>query len=999
MDTKGWPLCKVAYKKVKIDNDEVETTITNFPIVGIGASAGGLAAFEALFLAMPIDSDIGMAFIIVQHLAPDHESILSTLISKYTHMKVYEVEDSMLVQPNCVYVIPPNWDMSLFNGTLHLFKPAAPRGLRLSIDFFFRSLAQDLQERSIVIILSGTGSDGTQGLKDVKGVGGMVIVQDPKDCEFDGMPRSAVETGLVDYILPANKIASQLMLLSSSNLSSLSMKIDEKALKKIFLLIRTQTGHDFSGYKHSTIFRRIERRMMINQIKTLEEYIKYLKQTPIEVETLFSNFLIGVTSFFRDPEAFEYLKNEVIPKLFSNHSSDAPIRLWVSACSSGEEVYSIAILLQEYMDEMQEAHPVQIFATDIDLHAITQARAGEYPATIAMDISPERLERFFTLQRDGNGYKISKNIRNMIIFSEHNVIKDPPFSKLDFISCRNLLIYMSVELQQKVIAIFHYGLVEKGFLFLGTSETLGKFDAFFTLMNPKIKVYEKKFQEFPLENPSLGRVLASNIPSVVIAPRETQQNDVDIKQLPLQKLTEQAILQHIAPAAALINESGDILYLHGRMGKYLEIPSGITGTVNILKMACEGLHYGLSQALEAAKHTDETLHYPRIKVKTYDYFTTVDLSIRALQTSFMAMSELALYVVIIKESAFIDETVSKIATKDTRNVDVRITELKQELKLREKSLRDINEKLERTNGELTSYNEEMQSMNEEFQSTNEELETSKEELHSVNEELSTVNLELQNRNIELSKSNNDMNNLLAGTGIGTIFVDYKLCILRFTPAATKVINLIPSDIGRPISHIVSNLVDYTRFVDDIQAVFDDLSPIEVEVSTTDGTWYLMHIQPYRTLENVIEGAVISFLNISEIVHMRQELKKANELTRLAVVVRDASDAITVQDLDGHILAWNPAAVNMYGWSEEEALAMNAQDRIPESLQEESLKKIKKLCHSKILEPYATQRLTKDGDIVDIWMISTALVDASAKMYAIATTERMAGLNDDISMEE
>ena len=470
----------MARKKVTPSEPIAETpppAKPNFPIVGIGASAGGLAAFEAFFSGMPADKDPGMAFVLVQHLAPDHKSILTDLIRRYTRMQVSEVEDGVVVQPNCAYIIPPNRDMAFLNGTLQLLEPASPRGQRLPIDFFFRSLAQDQQERAICIVLSGTGSDGTLGVRAVKGEGGMVMAQNPESTEYDGMPRSAINTGLVDYVLPAAEMPAHLIayaahaFVNGVHPQAPELSKQEDVLKKIFILLRAQTGHDFSQYKQNTIKRRVERRMAVHQIAEIGGYVRFLQQTPLEVEALFRDLLIGVTGFFRDKEAFAELETKVIPRLFEGKTAGAPVRVWICGCSTGEEAYSIAILLQEEMDRLKKSFKLQLFATDIDSRAIDQARSGIYSASIAADVSTERLGRFFTLEADGGTYRINKAIRDMLIFSEQDVIKDPPFSKLDLISCRNLLIYLDGELQKRLIPLFHYALNPGGTLFLGTSET------------------------------------------------------------------------------------------------------------------------------------------------------------------------------------------------------------------------------------------------------------------------------------------------------------------------------------------------------------------------------------------------------------------------------------------------------------------------------------------------------------------------------------------------
>lgn len=993
--------------------ETVESSITGFPIVGIGASAGGLAAFEAFFSGMPTDNDPGMAFVLVQHLAPDHKSILADLIRRYTRMQVFEVEDGMVVQPNCAYIIPPNHDMAFLNGTLHLLEPAAPRGQRLPIDFFFRSLAQDQHERAIGIVLSGTGSDGTRGVRAIKGEAGMVMAQNPESTEFDGMPRSAIATGLVDYELPPAEMPAQLIAYAAHAFGKLPQFTanpapkTENALKKIFVLLRAQTGHDFSQYKPSTIHRRIERRMAVHQVETIDGYVKYLQQTPTEVEALFRDLLIGVTNFFRDPEVFQALEEQIIPKLFADKPAGGVVRVWSTGCSTGEEAYSIAILLQERMEAMKQSYyTVQVFATDIDSRAIATARAGLYPSSIAADISPQRLASFFTAEPGGSAYRIHKGIRDLMVFSEQDAIKDPPFSKLDLISCRNFMIYLNAELQKKLIPLFHYALNPGGVLFLGTSEGVGDFGDLFAVLDRKAKLYQRKddFQGTP--RAALGRFLPPMTAINAALPRAPGKTAFPVK-LPLRELTEQALLQQIAPAGALVNGQGDILYLHGRTGMYLEPAPGETDINNILKMAREGLRHELTMALHKAAVTKEIVRALGLRVKTNGHFTRVNLSIRPVTTGPAATPESPLYLVILEEAPAPDTEqtqpaalplASGGANGSESDADARIAALKEELRAKDEYLVSTHEELETSNEELKSSNEEMQSVNEELQSTNEELETAKEEMQSVNEELATVNGELNTKVVDLSRVNNDMNNLLAGSGIATVFVDHQLRILRFTPTAAQIINLIQSDVGRPVGHIVSNLVGYTILVADVQAVLDTLTPKDAQVQTTVGVWYTMRIRPYRTLENVIEGVVITFVDITEIKRIEDALEKANKLLRLAVVVRDAHDAITVQDLDGRTLAWNPGAERMYGWSETEALLMNVRDRIPDALRKDALAKALQVSRAEILEPYRTQRITKNGAVVEVWMTATALVNEAGQMYAIATTERGRELTTGQTME-
>jgi len=861
-----------------------------FPIVGIGASAGGLGAFEAFFAGMPADIDPGMAFVLVQHLAPDHKSILTELIQRYTRMKVFEVEDGVRVRPNCAYIIPPGRDMAFLNGTLQLLEPSAPRGQRLPIDFFFRSLAQDQGERAICIVLSGTGSDGTQGVRAIKAEGGMVMAQAPGSAEYDGMPSSAIATGLVDYELAPSEMPAQLMAYSAHvfgrrlRSSTAPAPKTENALKKLFVLLRAQTGHDFSNYKPSTIHRRIERRMDVQQIESMDAYVEYAQKTPAEVEALFRDLLIGVTNFFRDEEAFKALEEEAIPRLFAGKTANDVIRVWTPGCSTGEEAYSLAILLQERLEVLKQTYTLQVFATDIDSQAIATARLGIFPASSAANLSPERLARFFTAEPDGSAYRIHKSIRDLLIFSEQDVIKDPPFSKLDLISCRNLMIYMGADLQRKLIPLFHYALKPGGILFLGTSESVGEFGDLFAVMDRKAKLYERKDEVHGTRREAMSRFLSPSMAKTATLHRTGGKTESTPK-IPLRELTEQALLKQLAAAGALVNGQGDILYLHGRAGMYLEPPSGEVGINNILTMAREGLRRELTTALHKAAAAKETISCPGLSVKTNGRFTTVNLSVRPVTAGPQVPPETPLFLVILEEAANLPQAPQAEGSSQDglKHPDAdaakRIALLTRELRAKEEYLKVTNEALETSNEELKSSNEEMQSVNEELQSTNEELETSKEELQSVNEELATVNAELQTKVADLSRSNNDMNNLLAGTGIGTVFVDHRLRILRFTPSATRMINLIQSDVGRPVSHIVSNLVGYDSLVADTQAVLDTLVPREVEVQTAEGKWYALRIQVYRTLENVIEGAVITFVEITEMKRAEAALQESETLFR------------------------------------------------------------------------------------------------------------------------
>lgn len=973
---------------------------SGFPIVGIGASAGGLAAFAAFFSGMPTEGAPGMAFILVQHLAPDHDSLLTELVQRTTRMPVTTVTDGMVVEINHVYVIPPNRDMALSKGALHLIMPVVPRGYRLPVDYLFRSLAQELGERAIAIVLSGTGSDGTLGARAVKGGGGMVMVQNKASSEFDSMPHSALVSGVVDYELPPAEMPAKLVAYVTRALGEPPSAVavvsprNEGARELVFALLRSQTGHDFSQYKPNTIHRRIQRRMAVQQVESLEDYAQYLKQSSKEVDALFMDLLIGVTNFFRDPDAFAELESRVIPMLFEGKLPGSTVRVWTPGCSTGEEAYSIAILLQERLEALKQNFRIQVFATDIDSRAIAIARTGVYPVHIADDVTPERLARYFTLDPHSNTYRVHKGIRDLLVFSEQDLIKDPPFSRLDLISCRNLLIYLDVSLQKKLITLFHYALNPAGMLFLGTSETIGDFVDLFSTLDRKTKLYQRREDHRGAQRAAVGRFLGTPAFKSLDQPT-VREKPMPSQKLSLRELTEQAILQQINQVAALVNAQGDVLFLHGRAGMFLEPAQGEAGIGNILKMAREGLRHDLTMALHKVASTKERVDVAGLRVKTNGHHSLVNLSVSPVAPGSAVALEAPLYLVMLALAQAVGEA-SQLPAQDkalalAASTDVgaaaQIAELQEALRAKEQYLHAANEELETANEELKSSNEEMQSVNEELQSSNEELETSKEELQSINEELTTVNAELQTKVSDLSRANNDMNNLLAGTGIGTIFVDPKLCVLRFTPAASGIVNLILSDVGRPIGHIVSNLVGYDTLVADAQAVLNTLTPKVMDVCTREGMNYTMHILPYRTLENVVEGVVITFVDISEIVRIREDLRKANALMRLAVVVRDAHDAITVQDLEGRIIAWNPGATRMYGWSEEEALAMNIRERVPPALQADAIAQIKTLSQAVPLQPYVTQRLAKDGSTVEVSMVSTALLDASGQMYGIATTER------------
>ncbi|MBU0680672.1 MAG: PAS domain-containing protein [Proteobacteria bacterium] len=950
----------------------------SFPIVGIGASAGGLEAFEIFFDAMPPDS--GMAFVLVTHLDPSHATILPELIQKKTQMRVQEVTDNLKVEPNQVYIIPPNREMAILNGTLQLLELTRPRGLNLPIDTFLRSLAKDQADNAVCIILSGTGTDGTLGLRAIKGEGGMTMAQDLDSAKYDGMPRSAVATGLVDYILPPALMPNQVLSYTRHTIKAppaAAIASEDvtmgNALQKIFILLRATTGHDFSLYKKNTICRRIERRMHVHQIDNIMDYVRYLQTSDREISTLFKELLIGVTNFFRDPEAFEILKNIYLPELLKNKPDDYVLRVWVPGCSSGEEAYSVAIILQECMADLGRHFNVQIFATDLDQTAIAVARAGRYPQSISADVTPARLKRFF--HKEESHYQIKKSIREMVIFAPQNITKDPPFTKLDLLCCRNLLIYFNAELQKKILPIFYYSLKPDGLLFLGTSETIGQATDLFSLQEKKWKIFKRrataKAETLPLSFPALA-------PTSENRGKETLQPGLqEMKGVNNLHLVKTLLAQSHLPPSVIIDGQANIIYIHGRIGRFLEPAEGVISS-NILEMARPGLKAGLARALRKMTIEQRETVVEKLPVKDNGGTTKINLVVRPLSNVQSGMS--GLLMVSFEEISSPGETLPGKAlrqSKTKKSEDVQNLEV--ELQYTKENLQSAIEELETSNEELKSTNEELQSTNEELQSTNEELETSKEELQSLNEESATVNAELQHRIDELSKANDDMKNVLDSTEIATIFLDIDLGIRRFTPKVTELIPLVATDIGRPITHFSSKLkgVDLTTFANQ---VLKDLALQEVVVDSDNARSYQMRVRPYRTVNNVIDGVVMTFTDITKLKHLYQEAK------RLAAVVKDSNDAITLQDFQGNIIAWNRGAERLYGYSEAEALTMNMVDIVPQEGKEAARALLARL-QEHAVAPLIAERLKKDGTVVQVWLTPTRLLDEKGLPEFVATTER------------
>ena len=841
-----------------------------FPIVGLGASAGGLEAFEHFFRNVPRES--GLAFVVVPHLDPGHASILTEILQRSTAMPVVEAQHNVPVAPNSVYVIPPNRDMAIFHGAIQLSVPEQPRGHRMPIDAFLRSLAEDQGERAIGIILSGTGTDGTQGLRAILGAGGVSFVQDPATAKYDGMPASAIQAGYATYVLPVEKMPE--VMLTGARTVTVSPEpapTDGSSLNRILMLLRS-TGNDFSQYKKTTIGRRIARRMSQHDIENMEVYARYLKEHPPELQSLFKELLINVTSFFRDPEAFATLRTEVLPQMFANKPDGYGFRVWVPGCSTGEETYSIAILMHELMDEIGHDFRVQIYSTDLDEDAIGVARAATYPPNIVQDVLPERLPRFFV--KEEGGYRVKKEIREKVVFAIQNVIRDPPFTRLDLVSCRNLMIYLEPELQDRLIRAFHYALRPEGVLFLSASESIGDHNDLFAPLSQKWKLYRATHSAAATHN-ARAVLPSSSAESDAKPPGEPVKIT---KETHFAELTKRVLLQSYAPASVVTDLKGNILYVHGDTGKYLR-PAPGQATLNVVEMARDPLQPELRAAVQrAAKKNTPTLSR-ELLVETEGDRRAVSVSVRPLADSEAGEGLLLL--------SFQDvaRAVPGKAARGKRAAgavdDRRVEELERELAYTKENLQATSEEQQASNEELKSTNEEMQSTNEELQSTNEELETSKEELQSVNEELVTVNAELESKVEQLNAMQNDMKNLLDNINVGTIFLDEHHVIRNFTRDAAGVYHLVSSDVGRSLGEIKSEL-EGVDLLAEARVVLETLKPFAREVRTTGGVWYLARIQPYRTLDNAIEGVVLTFVPLTDIKQMREELLEARELAESIV---------------------------------------------------------------------------------------------------------------------
>lgn len=889
-------------------DDKRQATGKPFPIVGIGASAGGYEACAEFLRQLPADT--GTAFVLILHLDPKHKSQLSELLSRSSKIPVLRVTNDMEVKPDHLFVIPENSNMTISDGKLRLHPRKEHETPPMPIDIFFRSLAQDAEASAIGVVLSGTGCDGTLGIEAIKGEGGITFAQDDRSSKFHDMPGNAIASGSVDFVLSPAEIAtelcrlarhplvgkSQLALPTGSEAAELDRMLRESPndIKTLFRLLRARTGVDFSLYKQSTLKRRIIRRMILHKKDSLEQYTRMAEASPTELEALFNDLLINVTNFFRDPNTFKVLKKKVFPRILKTHTDDSPLRFWVCGCSTGEEAYSLAMSLVEYFDESRTHRSVQIFATDVSDIGIEKARAGIYPPNIQQDVSPERMRRFFA-KVNGN-FQINKSIRDMCVFARQNVLIDPPFSNLDLVSCRNVLIYFGPVLQRKVVPLFHYALRNTGYLLLGNSETIGASTEHFALLDKKHKIYTKKpnFLRPGFEIPAKAPEMAPKEPR---PPAETALPSH--KPLDFQQQIERLLLRDFTPPTVVVNAQMDVIYFRGRTSLYVEHAPG-TASLNLYKMLRETLSVSVRAAISKAARLDTPVKHGGIEIRRNGH--VFELTIEVVPFRMEPIDE-RFFAIVFREGAnpltLAHSDSKETPTSNAGRLRRELARVKLDLMATKESMQSIIEEQEATNEELKSANEEIQSSNEELQSTNEELETAKEELQSTNEELTTLNEELQNRNAELSQVNNDLQNLLGSVNIPILMVSSDLAIRRLTPLAERVFDVIPTDIGRRLPDLRRSLLPPDLDVT-VRKVIDDLSIVEREIQDRDGHWYLMRIRPYRTRENRIEGAVITLMDVDE-------LRKA-----LDIVIGMVHQPLLMLDTELKIRNANPAFLSIFG---------------------------------------------------------------------------------------
>ncbi len=870
-------------------------------VIGIGASAGGLEAIQDFFKAMPTNTNL--AFVVIQHLSPDYKSLMDELLARHTKIPIQIAKDGTKVEPNNIYLIPPRKNLSIFHNTLVLEDHSLKKGLNLPIDIFFRSLAADKGKLAIGVILSGTGSDGTLGTRAIKEAGGMIMVQDEISAKFDGMPRSSIATGLVDYILTPSKMPDALLnyvqhpFIRKTRSSENILEKDYDVLTKITMILRDFSGIDFSYYKENTIIRRLERRVSINRFNTLEEYLLFLSESDKEKDTLFREMLIGVTRFFRDTDAFNSFSKNVLSKL--NFNANTGIRIWSVGCSTGEEVYSMAMIFLEYMEKHKIDCDLKIFATDIDRHSLDIASQGLYPESIVSDVSPDFLAKYF-IKKD-NGYHINESVRKVVVFATHNLLKDPPFSKLDVLICRNLFIYFKPEIQQRILSMFYYALKSQAYLFMGSSESIGEMSQAFQSVDAKWKIYQSRDGYKP--------PLMKDMPLPRTQIYEADNNTVMRTQLHIgpkvDRLLSSALTKYLPPSV-IIDENDNIIHVINDINSFIQFKPG-KFSQNLLTIIKDELSLFANNLLRKLKKDKKDIVFENITGLKEFKNKKITIEGRAITI------DKATYFIV----SFISEEIKKskaIATKTTLNVEMEVSSRIVEL---EKELQSSKENLQATVEELETSNEELQSSNEELIASNEELQSTNEELQSVNEELFTVNTEYQSKIEELTRLTNDLNNLLRNTEVGALYLDRCLCIRKITPIVTKITNIMESDIGRPISHIAV-MSNYPELLNDVESVIDSLKSIEKEISNTDGTSWLARVRPYRTEYNSVDGIMITFIDITKIKAAEYKLQQHKEYLQL--ILDNSPIAKTKVDADGNITYANKPAEKLFGITQQEILS-------------------------------------------------------------------------------